>query len=123
MRIGRAMADASQTSRKRGNFLGRLLMLLALSFAMVVQPAMAQSVLRDAETEAFFRDMSRPLKEAAGLQPDNVQIVLLHSDDINAFVAGGQVVYVFSGLVTAARSEEHTSELQSLMLTPYAVFC
>src|SRR3546814_13701892 len=97
MRIGRAMADASQTSRKRGNFLGRLLMLLALSFAMVVQPAMAQSVLRDAETEAFFRDMSRPLKEAAGLQPDNVQIVLLHSDDINAFVAGGQVVYVFSG--------------------------
>src|SRR3546814_8662542 len=48
--------------------------------------------------------MSRPLKEAAGLQPDNVQIVLLHSDDINAFVAGGQVVYVFSGLVTAAES-------------------
>src|SRR3546814_14734891 len=71
---------------------------------MVVQPAMAQSVLRDAETEAFFRDMSRPLKEAAGLQPDNVQIVLLHSDEINAFVAGGQVVYVFSGLVTAAES-------------------
>src|SRR3546814_19931746 len=82
-------ADASQTSRKLGNFLGRLLKRLALSFAMVVQPAMAQSVLRDAETEAFFRDMSRPLKEAAGLQPDNVQIVLLHSDDINAFVAGG----------------------------------
>src|SRR3546814_16302011 len=64
MRIGRAMADASQTSRKQGNFLGRLLMLLALSFAMVVQPAMAQSVLRAAEPEAFFRDMSRPLKEA-----------------------------------------------------------
>lgn len=98
------MADASQTSRKRGGFLARLLMLLALSFAMVVQPAMAQSILRDAETEAFFRDMSRPLKEAAGLRPDNVQIVLLHSDDINAFVAGGQVVYVYSGLITAAES-------------------
>src|SRR3546814_18431873 len=100
MRIGRAMADASQTSRKRGNFLGRLLMLLALSFAMVVQPAMAQSVLSDAETEAFFRDMSRPPKEAAGLQLENVPNVMLHSDDITALVAGGQMVYVFAGPVT-----------------------
>ena len=39
-----------------------------LSFA-AVQPAAAQSILRDAETEALLRDMSRPLIEAAGLEP------------------------------------------------------
>src|SRR3546814_1588232 len=33
---------------------------------------------------------------------------------------GGQLRFVLSGLLAAMRSEEHTSELQSLMRTPYA---
>lgn len=76
--------------------------LLLLSIAITARPAMAQSILRDAETEALFNDMSRPLIEAAGLDPRNVQIVLVGDPSINAFVAGGQVVYIHSGLITAA---------------------
>ena len=37
------------------------------SLSLVVQPAMAQSILRDAETEALLEDMSAPLIAAAGL--------------------------------------------------------
>src|SRR3546814_7682874 len=33
------------------------------------------------------------------------------------------VIYGAGGLIPAIRSEEHTSELQSLMRTSYAVFC
>ena len=90
----------------------RLLMLLALSFAAVLQPAAAQSILRDAETEAVLRELSRPLIEAAGLQPDNVRIVLLHNGEINAFVAGGQIVYIHSGLITSA---ENANEVQGVI--------
>src|SRR3546814_2501110 len=40
---------------------------------------------------------------------------------------GGQRDFIFAGAVRArpppGRSEEHTSELQSLMRTSYAVFC
>jgi hypothetical protein len=36
-------------------------MLMVLGFAAIGQPAAAQSMLRDAETEALFRDISRPL--------------------------------------------------------------
>jgi predicted Zn-dependent protease len=84
----------------------RLLMVaLILTFA-VARPAAAQerqvSALRDSETELFFRDLSRPLIEAAGLDPKNVKIVLLNDPDINAFVAGGQIVYIQSGLLTAS---------------------
>lgn len=96
------MADAPRTRARPGTFLARLLMLVALSFAFVAQPAAAQSILRDAETEALLRDISRPLIEAAGLQPGDVQIVLIHDDAINAFVAGGQIVYLHSGLITRA---------------------
>jgi predicted Zn-dependent protease len=77
-------------------------MVLALSFAAFAQPASAQSILRDAETEALFNDISRPLIEAAGLRPQHVQIVMINDKSINAFVAGGQIVYIHSGLIAAA---------------------
>jgi predicted Zn-dependent protease len=106
------MADASRTRSRPGPFLARLLMLVALSFAVVIQPAAAQSILRDAETETLLRDISRPLIEAAGLRPADVQIVLINDDSINAFVAGGQIVYLHSGLITRA---SNANEVQGVI--------
>jgi predicted Zn-dependent protease len=100
---------------KRGSALPsvlRQLALLLLSFALTTQPAMAQSVLRDAETEALFKDISRPLIIAAGLQPNNVEIVMIGDKEINAFVAGGQTVYINSGLIDAA---DNANEVQGVI--------
>ncbi|MBS0479409.1 MAG: M48 family metalloprotease, partial [Proteobacteria bacterium] len=80
----------------------RYLAILAAMILVSVQPARAQSILRDAETEALFRDMSRQMIVAAGLSPNNVQVVLVNDDSINAFVVGGQTVYIHSGLIQAA---------------------
>lgn len=77
---------------------------IAVAITLSAQPAMAQSILRDAETEAFFDEISEPLIRAAGLDPNNVDIVLINDKSINAFVAGGQVVYLHSGLIDAATS-------------------
>src|SRR5206468_8112541 len=73
------------------------------------QPAAAQQqddsgpqVLRDTETELLFKQMSRPMVEAAGLDPNSVNVVLLNDPEINAFVATGQTVYLQSGLIQAA---------------------
>jgi predicted Zn-dependent protease len=106
------MAEASKIRRGASAWLAKFLMLVALTFAAVAQPAAAQSILRDAETEALFRDISRPIIAAAGLRPENVQIVLINDKSINAFVAGGQIVYVHSGLVTAA---DNANELQGVI--------
>ncbi|HEY0446861.1 MAG TPA: M48 family metalloprotease [Allosphingosinicella sp.] len=107
------MAEASRSRRCAGAALfARFVMLIALSFAALVQPAAAQSILRDAETETLFRDMSRPLVEASGLRPENVSIVLIHDRTINAFVAGGQVVYIHSGLLAAA---DNANEVQGVI--------
>jgi predicted Zn-dependent protease len=70
--------------------------------ALLAQPAAAQSILRDAETEAFLKVISEPLIAAAGLDPANVEIVLINDKSINAFVAGGQTVYLHTGLIDAA---------------------
>ena len=111
------MAEASRTCAGAARagaaaFAARLLMLLALSFAVMAQPAAAQSILRDAETEALLRDMSRPLVEAAGLRPQDVNIVLVHDQSINAFVIGGQTVYIHSGLITSA---SNANEVQGVI--------
>ena len=75
-----------------------------LALLLSLQPAFAQSILRDAETEALFADMSVDIIRAAGLEPRHVQIVLINDKEINAFVAGGQIVYIHSGLITAAKN-------------------
>ena len=85
--------------------LTRLIAFLAAAM-IAAQPVAAQSILRDAETEAFLDEISAPLIEAAGLEPDNVEIILINDPSINAFVAGGQAVYIHSGLIDAADSAE-----------------
>ena len=94
------------------------MLMLALLLAMAAwQPAAAQqdsgpSILRDSETELLFKDISRPLIEAAGLDPNSVQVVLLGDPEINAFVATGQTVYVQSGLIQAT---DNVNELQGVI--------
>ncbi len=73
---------------------------------------MAQSILRDAETEALFADMEKEIIIAAGLDPKNVQIILIGDPEINAFVAGGQTVFINSGLITAA---DNINEVQGVV--------
>lgn len=75
-----------------------VLLLLVLPFSA----ARAQSILRDAETEAFLHKASDPLFLAAGLNPKSVHLYLIHDNSINAFVAGGQNIFIHSGLILAA---------------------
>ncbi|MGC4250403.1 MAG: M48 family metalloprotease [Sphingobium sp.] len=94
-----------------GRFLRLLAMLLA-AFALLARPALAQQILRDAETEAFMADMSAPLVKAAGMEPRNVQVFVINDPEINAFVAGGQYVWVHSGLIAQA---DNVNQLQGVV--------
>ncbi len=91
--------------RAISRLIARCLALVA-ACGLMLQPAMAQSILRDAETEMLLREMANPLVAAAGLDPRNVDVVLVGDNSLNAFVAGGQAVYLHSGLIEAASSAE-----------------
>jgi predicted Zn-dependent protease len=73
-----------------------------LAALLSVNGAAAQSILRDAETEALLHDMATPLVKAAGLDPRNVEVALVGDQSINAFVMNGQVVYLNAGLIDVA---------------------
>jgi len=75
-----------------------------LAAALSLNGAAAQSILRDAETEALLHDMATPLVRSAGLDPKNVDVVLVGDQTINAFVMAGQAVYLNAGLINVADS-------------------
>ncbi len=105
------MSGLTAFARRARAFFRLFFVVLTLS-ALVAQPAMAQSILRDAETEAFFNDISLPIIKAAKLDPKSVRIVLIGDKSINAFTAGGQDVYIHSGLVVAS---DNYNELQGVI--------
>ena len=112
MLSGRAM------NRSFARFL-RLLMMALILATPGFQPAFAQQsgdqgpqVLRDTETELLFKQMSKPMIIAAGLDPNSVNVTLLNDPEINAFVAQGQTVYVQSGLLEAA---DNVNQLQGVV--------
>lgn len=54
-------------------------------------------LLRDTETEQLLRDYSRPILRAAGLEKQNIQVVIINNPSFNAFVADGRRIFVNYG--------------------------
>jgi len=57
------------------------------------------SLIRDSEIESFLQQLSDPLIKAANLQQRDVKIYIVNDDSINAFVAGGQNIFINTGLI------------------------
>lgn len=85
-------------------FIYAIMALLFLS--LPARAADDMNILRDAETEAMLRDFARPIFEAAGLAPDSIHFVLVQNNQINAFVAGGSNMFIYTGLLRAAKTPE-----------------
>ncbi len=57
------------------------------------------SLIRDAEIEETIRAYSTPLFQAAGLEPSAIKVLLVNDNSLNAFVAGGQNLFINTGLL------------------------
>jgi predicted Zn-dependent protease len=64
----------------------------------------APSVLRDTEIENDIRTLASPIWRAAGLSPGDVGVYLVNDDQINSFVAGGQAIFINTGLIERAEN-------------------
>lgn len=67
-------------------------------------PASAQTVIRDTEIEEMLRDYTDPLLVAANLQPGDVDLYLIADAEINAFVTGGQNIFMHTGTILESES-------------------
>lgn len=70
------------------------------------------SFIRDAEIEHTLRSYASPLFTAAGLNANDVSIHLVNNRTLNAFVAGGQRMFFFTGLLERV---EHPGQLKGVI--------
>ena len=79
-------------------------LMTAAWLAVAPMAAMAQQnkgppVLRDTETEQLLREYTRPILRAAGLEKQNIQMVIINQSVFNAFVADGRRIFVNYGAI------------------------
>lgn len=61
-------------------------------------------LIRDSEIEDTIRFWADPLLRAAHLNPSAVRLLIVNDSTLNAFVAGGQNLFINTGLLTATES-------------------
>ena len=78
-------------------------LLILLVFLTLTAPVWAADehpvIIRDTEIEDVLKTWTEPVIKAADLNPDAVNFILVQSADINAFVAGGPNIFLYSGLL------------------------
>ena len=77
---------------------------LTTALAIVIAPTLALAqenkgppILRDTESEQLLRDYTRPILRTAGLEKQNIQMVIINDSSFNAFVADGRRIFVNYG--------------------------
>src|SRR5437899_2541397 len=88
------------TLRKKPLKLTALTTAIALAVAPMAASAQENKgppVLRDTESEQLLRDYTRPILRAAGMEKQNIQMVIINESAFNAFVADGRRIFVNYG--------------------------
>lgn len=84
-----------------------IVIFLAFFALTLVRPAQSEaeniSFIRDAEIENTIRAYSAPLFKAAGLDASAIKIFLVKDKTLNAFVAGGQKLFINTGLLMQSK--------------------
>ena len=70
---------------------------VAPASSALAQQAKGPPVIRDTEAEQLLREYTRPILRAAGLEKQNIQIVIINESAFNAFVADGRRIFVNYG--------------------------
>ncbi|MFC5343478.1 M48 family metalloprotease [Brevundimonas staleyi] len=67
-------------------------------------PASAQSTIRDTEIEGIIRSWSDPVFDAMGLEPSEVEVLLVNDPELNAFATRGRIMGLNTGLILRTRT-------------------
>ncbi|MBI1779682.1 MAG: M48 family metallopeptidase [Proteobacteria bacterium] len=73
-------------------------------YAPTIAEAQRLSLIRDAETENTIRTLAAPLFTTAGLNANDVHIYIIRDNQLNAFVAGGQNLFLNTGTIMRAET-------------------
>lgn len=106
-----AVFPSKQILSKRIMVFAVLLVCASYAFLIFSPSALSQKrgsqiIIRDTEIEAILKSWAKPIFEAAELDPNGVKFIIIQNPRINAFVAGGQNIFLYTGLLQQAESPQ-----------------
>ena len=110
------MSSHSTHRRPSGPAAGRWLAAVGGALAMIsallapISAARAQDapiqLIRDTEVEEILHKDADPIFRAAGIDPKAVTIYIVGDEDLNAFVSGGQNLFLYTGMVDKTKNPD-----------------
>ena len=92
------LASSLTVVHRRTAKLGVGLAAIAIALTVPTQ-ASAQSAIRDTEIEGIIREWSDPVFVAMGLNPEEVEVLLINDPSLNAFALRGRIMGLNTGLI------------------------
>lgn len=98
------MASKAYRARRSRVFGALAVAAVLLPAALTPVAAEAQSLIRDTEIEEILREQADPIFVAAGLNPKDVEVNIVADKELNAFVTGGQQMFLHTGLIQETKT-------------------
>lgn len=80
-----------------------------LCFIMLTYIAFAKdsmTIIYDSEIEDALRAVANPILTASGINPEDVALYTVQNDEANAFVSGGQQIFITTGMLKFSQDPE-----------------
>ncbi len=103
---------APSLNRALSVFCAFIMILALLPSVATARGSQGPVIIRDTEIENILKSWAEPVIKAAELDPAAIKIILVQDPNINAFVAGGANIFIYTGLLTRSES---ASEIISVM--------
>lgn len=81
----------------------RKVFVFLLVFVLAI-PAYAVSLINDTEIESVLTELIEPIATAAKIGDGRLHVHIVNNDDFNAFVMGGEDIYIYTGLLSRVKS-------------------
>lgn len=101
--VTQILSEAGHCRARRHETVVSRVLATGLALSVAITPASA-GLIRDAEVEGLLRDYANPIFRVAGLNPGSVQVNIIAARSINAYVSGGQRIFIHTGLITEAET-------------------
>ena len=85
--------------------INRVVPLLLVIFIINSKDIYAQNLglIQDAEIELNIREWIEPILDVANISSESVNIYIINDNSINAFVSGGQNIFINTGLILKSK--------------------
>ncbi len=104
------MGPIGQARRRATVAVCAVLVAVVLVFSTV--SAQARGLIRDADIEYALKQLALPMIRAAGLNPNQIRILVINDSKLNAFIIDNKHVLIHSGLIMRMQKAE---ELQAVL--------